>query len=573
MQVNRVQKDRVAQRAHAWNLMIGDTLVSDLTRQGLDIPPESTDPEFCQFIHALNTSDWVTAAYFLHGGESSTIEQVRSRNNLLCSSMAHHNLDPLYHAADRFRQDRSEWQEQLQQAYQFGKLPAFGPRVVAGKTAAAPYAANAEVVEHGRKLTRLIPIFQEYEKINQLYQKPGHTLNGVPIRFTQGHNWSYGHILTDILGEKDASKGQRRILVNWDAHRDLSSPFGHLSREMSLLMQWMQIDHDRLLWLIRHAKTSEQIAEVTSMISIAGWILPLLYSQIGVRSHLAEIVLVVPREAMKTSKQRYWPDYGTHTIGVGHAALDHQQIDELHHVMEQNELYRASIRSEHAPKPAIPSVLRQHLDASQKNIRCKSLQSVSHQSNLGTLQDGLSGILQNIQNVKVHIVDPDLPNSLQQHLVNAKIHLSVDVDFAGTNHLGGWYSASNPSPHYPLNKSPEEELRHLQLIDRFRDFYQSNSQNIAGVSVANSPDYTAAETRRRPAAKIFEILTAGTSGKQPNWIAGELNRELPPQLQKHPSRDLLISLAGILGISITGALFWHYLRCHATKKDFVRTEA
>ncbi|MDG2208012.1 MAG: hypothetical protein P8K78_08925 [Pirellulales bacterium] len=572
MQFNSLRKDRVATAAHRQKLTIGDTLVTDLVRQGDEVATDSDDPDFWQFIHALNSSDWITAAYYLHGGQSKTLQRARTRRDSLLHSMTQRNLDPLYRAADRFHQDRSEWQDQLQQAYQFGKLPAYGPRVVDGKTAAVPYASRSDVAVHGRNLTRLIPVFQEYEKINQLYQKPGRTRTGAAIRFTQGHNWSFGHLLTDLLDEKDVPQ-QRRVLVNWDAHRDLSSPFGHLAGEMSLLMQWMQIDHDRLLWLIRHAKTPQELAEVTSMISIAGWILPLLYSRRLARGNRSEIVLVVPREAMDTSNEGYWPDYGTHSVEVGQTRFDHQQIDRLHQLIDQHESHHAAPYSGDQSDTDARFSVRQQLDAHQKNARLKSLQSFSFKSNLGTLHDAISEIVHEPHHVTVHIVDPDHPDSIQRHLAGAHIYLSVDVDFAGTTQLGGSYSTSNPSPHYPLNSTPQEESRHLQLIERFQDFYNRNAENIGGVSVANSPDYTAAEERRRPAAKIFDILTVGASGEQPSWLLGESNRLTPPQLQTHPARPLLISLAGILGISVTGALFWHYSRCSRIKNHRTDTDA
>jgi len=572
MQFNSLQKDRVATAAHRQKLTIGDTLVTDFVRLENEVATETEDQDFWQFIHALNSSDWITAAYYLHGGQSQTLQRARTRPDSLLHSMAQRNLDPLYQAADRFHQDRSEWQDQLQQAYQFGKLPVYGPRVVDGKNTTVPYASRSDVIVHGRNLTRLIPVFQEHEKINQLYQKPGHTRTGAAIRFTQGHNWSFGHLLTDLLEEKNGPQ-QRRVLVNWDAHRDLSSPFGHLAGEMSLLMRWMQTDHDRLLRLIRNAKTPQELVEVTSMISIAGWILPLLYSQRLARENHSEIVLVVPREAMDTSNEGYWPDYGTHSIELGQTLFDHQQVDRLHQLIDQHESHHASPNSDDQSEADARHSVLQQLHANQKGVSLKSLQSFSSKSNLGTLHDALSEIVQEPHDVTVHIVNPDHPDSIQRHLVDAHIYLSVDVDFAGTTQLGGSYSTSNPSPHYPLNSTPQEESRHLQLIERFREFYDQNSENIRSVSVANSPDYTAAEERRRPAAKIFDILTVGASEDQPNWLLGESNRLTPPQLQTHPTRSLLISLAGILGISVTGALFWHYLRCGRIKNGRTDTNA
>ena len=560
MQVNRVRNERIAQNAHLWNSTLGNTLIKDLSNRRWDLPTQSQDPEFWNFIHALNTSDWIAAAYFLFAGKSQILQRTCGTDGTLCFWMAKRYLDPLYQAADRFGQDRKEWQGQLQEAYQFGKLPADGPSVAEGESVAIPYVSKQGVVQHGRNLTRLIPIFQEYEKINQLYQRPGRTETGATIRFTQGHNWSYSHARVDLIDQNLFPEEGRRILINWDAHRDLSSPFRHLSEELAFLTKWMQIDKDRLLWLIRHGESREEIAEVSSMMSIAGWIIPLLYSRHFTHQEISETILVVPREAIETADNSYWPGYGTHTLGVGYAAIDFEEISELYQLLDQNKLHPASLESDRKPIMNFPDTLQKRL----KNGEWKSLQSVSSAPQLQTISDEVSEIVQGIHNVKVHIMDPDYLDAIQKKIGNASVYLSVDVDFAGTTHLGGWYTASNPTPHYPLNRTEAEEMRHLQLINQFQHFYRVNAENIKAVSVANSPDYTAEEVRRRPAAKILEVLTANVSADQPDWLSGESNRVIPPQLQKHPARHLLVSLAGILGISITAALFWHYLR---TKKN------
>ena len=572
MTLYRFRRDRIARNAHAWKLTIGETLIEDLSRRKWNNATERTDSIFFQFIHALNTSDWLTAAYILQSGGSITLEKARSSSNLLLAFMVKQSLEPLFYAADRFHRDRVEWQGDLQQAYQFGTLPVYGPRIVDGRSVTSSYADDADVVEHGRNLTRLIPTFQEYEKINQRYQKPAYTQTGATIHFTQGHNWTFAHARKELLDKNTFSREQRRILVNWDAHRDLSSPFGHLSREMSLLMQWMQIDRDRLLRLVRHAKTPEEISEVTSMISIAGWILPLLYVQQFSDEYLSEIVLVVPREAMKTSREDYWPDYGSYTMDVGHAAIDDDEIDKIHQQLNQNLPSNASSESFTKSSSSLPSIFFEQIKTLQNNGAFKSIQSISSHPSFQTVSEEMSAILQNAHNVKVHIVDPDDPDTIDRILNGAELYLSVDVDFAGTNHLGGWYSDTNPVPHYPLNETPEEEARHKQLIERFEAFFRRNSGTIKGVSVANSPDYTADEARRRPAARILEILTTGATGEQPDWVSAESSRSIPDPLQNHPSRHLLMSLAGILGISITAALIWHYSRCNQIKRDRLDTD-
>ncbi len=159
MQVDWLRKDRVAARAHEWNSTIGDSLINDLSRSGWDIPTAVNDPDLWQSIHALNTSDWLTASYFFNAENSPTLNRIRRARKTLFHWIATHRLNPLYRVADRFRQDRSEWQGQLQRAYQFGKLPAYGPSGGEGNTASSPYASKSEVIAHGRNLTRLIPTF------------------------------------------------------------------------------------------------------------------------------------------------------------------------------------------------------------------------------------------------------------------------------------------------------------------------------------------------------------------------------------------------------------------------------
>ena len=86
MQFNSLRKDRVATAAHRKKLTIGDTLVTDLVRQGDEVATDSDDPDLWQFIHALNSSDWITAAYYLRGGQSQTLQRARTRPLFLSTS-------------------------------------------------------------------------------------------------------------------------------------------------------------------------------------------------------------------------------------------------------------------------------------------------------------------------------------------------------------------------------------------------------------------------------------------------------------------------------------------------------
>ena len=59
--------------------------------------------------------------------------------------------------------------------------------------------------------------------------------------------------------------------------------------------------------LIRNANTKQELVEVSAMISIAGWILPLLHSREFEHEDVSELIIVLPQEAQQTSQENYWP--------------------------------------------------------------------------------------------------------------------------------------------------------------------------------------------------------------------------------------------------------------------------
>ncbi len=570
--------DLLARYAHASRLTLGDAILQDLqSKRGQSKRGQSkrdggtanqkADVHFQNFIHVLNMNDWLGAAYFLYAGDSQTLQRLVQEENRLLAHLGNNYLALLYAAAEHFDKDRNEWRGQLQEAYQFGTLPAYGPTVINGTPVKAPYIFKSGVAQHGRNLISLMPIFQEYEKINQLYQQPAKTTEGAPIRFTQGHNWSYSHARLDLSDPTLFPPNTKRVLMNWDAHRDLSPPFGHLSRELALVKGLIPHDTDRLLKLVQNASSKEEFVEVAGMMSIAGWILPLLHTKEFQYEDVSELIIVLPKEAQQTSKEDYWPPYGTHEMQIGHTAVDFEEIENFYDLLDALQpLAEMPGEAGEKGKRALKH-LKKRLAAFGTMEGFEGVQSVSNDPRLRTVRQSVSCLVQEPRDIKVHIVDPDNLNAILEKIGTADIYLSVDVDYAGTVHLGGWQNVANSIPHYPLNNSPEEEARHLQLIECFETFYRKAAKQIKAVSIANSPDYTADESRRRPASKIMDILTQGTAQAQPGWISGAAGRIAPPRLMHHPFRGLLISVAGALGISLTAALFWHFLRTKNLQRE------
>lgn len=559
--MRKITVDPLARHAHAFQLTLGNAILQELQTKNIRIPQnKKEDPQFSNFIHALNTNDWLAAAYFLSTGESSTLQRLLKQENTLLAHLGKRHLTVLFQAAESFYQDRDAWRGQLQEAYLFGTLPAYGPTVVDGNPVNAPYIFKAGVAKHGRNLTSLIPVFHEYEKINQLYHKPATSTEGAPIRFTQGHNWSYCHARMDLADPKVFHPKKKRVLMNWDAHRDLSPPFRHLSQELAILSDLIPYNNERLLKLIRNADTKQELVEVSAMISIAGWILPLLHSRKFEHEDVSELIIVLPQEAQQTSQKNYWPPYGTHIMQIGHSVADSDEIEKIYNELDRLEpLVELPGPEGENGKRALQRVQNRLATLAQSD-GFKAIQSTSEDSRLRTVRQSVSGLVQDTRKIKVHLVDPDNLSGIFKKIGNADIYLSVDVDFSGTAHLGGWYNEVNPIPHYPLNNNSDEEARHVELIQRFESFYQQAAKQIKGVSIANSPDYTADESRRRPASKIMEILTKNVSQDQPDWISGEAHRIVPPKLENHPLHNFLIPAAAALGISLTTALFWHYNR-------------
>ena len=573
-----VPRDRLVQQARAAKRTLGETIRAGMPKAAIPDPQDAPDGVvFHNFLHAVDSSDWLGAAYFLFAGDSPTLQHFVAQQDTSIGWLGNQYLRPLFEAAEHFDRDREQWQGQLKQAFHFGKLPAYGPAVIDGNVVDAPYARKNGVAAQGRKLAELIAIFQEYERINQQYQPPAWTADGAPIRFTQGHNWSYLHARTDLGNPERFRPAQRRVLMNWDAHRDLASPLSHLRGALSLVRSLIPHDEQRLLRLLHQSGSRQELVELSGMISIAGWILPLLHGRAFEQEGVSELVLVVPPEAQATSGEDYWPPYGTHEIEVGHLAVGGELLDGIYASLDALRLLRDLPTDPASPNAETEKIryLRQDLERRIDPLvdfqGFAGIHSVSKEVRLQTVEAPLDRLVQGRRKVLVHIVDPDDTRAILQRVRGSEIYLSIDVDYTGSIQLGGWYSENNSNPHYPLNKTPVEEARHRQLLDRFASFYQQAAQQIKAISVANSPDYTADETRRRPAAHVLNTLTHNVSREQPNWVAGESRRVVPPRLAEHSQRTALLSLAGLLGVSATTALLWHYRRKKKIKAASVQS--
>lgn len=504
---NPTQRDPVVEHAHRCQKTLGESILAELEASDFATPApsddrNSEDTTFDNFLHALNTSDWVGAAYFLHAGDSPTLKTLLADSSSLVAQLSNNSFASLYQAAHWFNRDRRQWRGQMQEIYLFGRLPVYSPNAFQGQPNPRSYIFKPGVAQHSQALTNLIPAFYEYERVNQLYQQAGSTTAGAPIRFAQGHNWTFAHARLDLADEQRFASGRPRVLMNWDAHRDLGSPFLHLAQEMATMKEFIDYDKTRLLDLIQNATTREELVEVTLLVNIAGWILPLLYTKAFESDGVSDFIIVLPKEAVQTSQRSYWPLYGTYELEIGDARI--------------------------APPPGPPPAGHRGGPLPPFEI-FQGVQSVSEDLRFQSMHPAFAAAVEDRIKVRVHIVDADNTDEIMDKVDGRDIYLSVDVDYAGTVQPGGVHNRANHNPHYPLNGSDAEEARHTELLARFGQFYEQAAEQIRAVSIANSPDFTTDETRRRPTAKVLEYLTGGQLESQPNWVRGELNRSEPPQ--------------------------------------------
>lgn len=406
---------------------------------------------------------------------------------------------------------KQQWQEEYFVAYAFGRMPALSP----GSPDFAPlpnYDHQAEL--HAAKILELAPLFHAFEILNQRFQPVGVSTGGSPVRCTQGHNFSFAHLATDLLSVENFQRDQPPVLVNWDAHADLGDPFDNPS---------MPIDNP--FAQLSDAATFAQRIVIASNMSIAGWILPLIYQGLlSNKTTPAQVIWVVPRESQTTS-HKYMPDYGKYSITVGDWLLP-TSPDEIARV--------STTRLGDWNQPGTREIRRY----SEHEL----LRSVTH-----------SKSLEHQQNCELYIVDPDDSEQLASLLTDRDIVLSVDADYSGTIEPG-----TRPRkgflPHYPLNTSAAGQLRHRELLTQFNAFYNRFQSNVRSITVANSPGFTSDDEIRRPVSHILRTVVGNSLSNQPTWLHREVEQPPPDSVSSQSSLATLLTTGGLAGLVATAAL-------------------
>lgn len=491
--------------------MLGDFLKLLIEEQGIKISKK--DSEYLawkSFLQALNISDWTEAAMVLYNSNLYSLIEGSSRHTFV--SVVFYQLKVTQDAINFVNHDEEAQKYKVFIAYKFGAFPAIGTAPFTIKKGSELF---EKIADYDEKLKAAEKIFRKFEVINSINQKPAHSSEGAPIRIAQGHNMSYAHARNDLTNPKIFKPGRRRILVNWDAHADMRTPFEIFKISLKQL---------------KEAKTSEKIIELASFMSIAGWILPLFYH--GFLSHEQgpmEMIWVIPKEAQNYLTKK-----------------------------EKGSIY-ADI------------VWELHYDAQTETLDIKNAMSLEDFEKNRDAQNS------DTKKFIVHIMDPDDINAITKVIGDAEVFLSVDADYSGTTVMGADFfyplavtvlGQPDECPYYPLNQTLAEEARHEQLIGRLGDFYVRCKDQIKSASIVYSPNFTADEERRRPIAKILRKLIGNSIRKQPEWVKDEFERIPPPE--KRHFLKLILDFVGkgtMVGIGLlAGGLMWHYRRALKVKK-------
>lgn len=490
---------------------VGRTIHSSLDQQSNSGDGRLTDsPERRQFLHALDMSNWLEAAIFLRetGFRKNLTEATAGTSFPILIG----TLDTLRLAWEYLDSTRSQWEDEYFVSYAFGKMPALA---TSGPTKSPYPTYDAKAEKFSAAIYKMAPMFQALEVHNQWFQRPGKTRSGSSTRFTQGHNFSYAHCATDLQDRSLFPTNSRTVLVNWDAHADLGDPF---ENPRGLL----ENSFDDL----QSAGTFAEKAAVSSSMSIAGWITPLIYQGLlNFEDREAHVVWVVPREAQETSNN-YMEPYGEYSFVVGDWQLPMT-------VGEISEKSTTAVGDWNRPGS---TEIRRY----GKGLNLRSVISPE--------------VLHNQQRCTLHIVDPSDVDTLDTLMKGAHIALSVDVDFAGTREPG-LSPRKGFLPHYPLTGSAEKRARHEQLLQQLAEFYNRYEKQILTVTIANSPNFTVEEEIRKPVARVLEIVAGNNIEEQPDWIAGELQRVAPRESGSHSNAlNAALSAGGLAGLAITTSL-------------------
>jgi hypothetical protein len=466
-----------------------------------------------QFLHALDMSNWLEGALFL--AESSFRTTIFAATGQSAMATLIEALHTLQQAWEFLQATRSQWEQHYFVAYAFGKMPALATPTAKDDTFRSE---TAEAQQRADAIRRLAPMFHALEILNQRFQVPGATSTGAPIRFTQGHNFSYAHLANDLADRSRFEEGRRTILVNWDAHADLGDPFENPRMPLEQPFETLQ-----------SAKSFGEKVVVSSSMSIAGWMVALLYEKFLPGNEEAEIVWVAPREAQQTSQHAMEP-YGTYSFLVG----------DWHLPTSRDELERLSTTDLG--------------DWSQPGSR-----EIRRFSDRPTLRSVVSpDLLRNQRRCRLHLVDPDDTEHLAALVGDAQIALSIDADFAGTREPG-LQPRRGLLPHYLVSDSKQDRARHRQLLDQLEAFCRRFASQIGTVSIANSPNFTVAEATRKPVAHILQFVAGDPLGDQPRWIADEIARRAPPAASPTTTSAsdplaMVLATGGIAGLAAVTSL-------------------
>lgn len=461
------------------------------------------------FFHALDTSNWMRAASLLVQGEfRQRLEQATIDTPMQQLFTA---LRTLQAAWEYLTATRDQWRNEYFVGYAFGRMAALSPA-----TPDLPQLPNYDPQgqAYASAINEIAPLFHALEILNQRFLSAGVSASSASVRFTQGHNFTFAHLETDLLNSELFSYERPSVLVNWDAHADLSDPFDNPRMPL-----------DKPFALLRDASNFAERVVVASSMSIAGWILPMVYQQLLSRNdEAARLVWVVPRESHETSSN-YMPGYGQYELFVGDWLVpeDAAEFDRL----------------STTPRG----------DWNQPGTR--ELRHFSGQPLLRSVSD--PQVLENLQRCQLHIVAPDDSEQLASLLADRQIALSVDADFSGTIEPGV-LPRRGFLPHYPLNASADEQARHQELLDQFAAFYQQHASAIHSISIANSPNFTADVETRRPISQLLRTVVGDTLAKQPAWLRREVDLQPPELSDGERPWSWLLSAGGIAGLATTAAL-------------------
>ena len=490
-------------------LSVGEAVAEIVNKQSAS-PPLADSQSWKQFLHALDMSNWLEASFFL----SDPAFRLQLRRLAEGTSIAglFEALELVREAWEYLQSTRSEWEKDYFVAYALGKMPALST-ASASQPAVPDYDPLAS--QHSEALFELSTLFHALEIFNQRFQKPGRTQQGAPVRFTQGHNFSYAHLAEDLRDRNLFDSDRETILVNWDAHADLGGPF----ENPRMLL-------DGAFDLLRNAETFAQRVVASSSMSIAGWILPLIQQGLlNSSENISKIVWVVPKEA-RLSSNNYMEPYGEYSFVVGEWLLPESKQE----IAAQSS---SSIGDWNIPgsteirKFGEPQMLR--------SVANQELLSQQHQC-------------------KLYLVDPDDLSGLAELVGQAQIALSIDADFSGTREPG-LIPRKGYLPHYPLTEGKEAEARHKALLGQLAKFVATHDEHIRTISIANSPNFTVNEDTRKPVAQILKSIFTEDLGAQPDWIANEIARIAPSGVGN--SSDFFsgaMTVGGISGIALTAGL-------------------